>query len=41
MAEYIFIIYSCKKNLEKANKIYEKINNQIDNTKIYIIYGEI
>ena len=40
MAEYIFIIYSCKKNLEKANKIYEKINNQIDNTKIYIIYGE-
>ena len=40
MAEYIFIIYSCKKNLEKANKIYEKINNQIDNTKVYIIYGE-
>lgn len=37
---YIFIIYSCKKNLEKANKTYEKIHNKLLDTKVYIIYGD-
>jgi hypothetical protein len=40
MFDYVFIIYSCKKNLRRANKIYDKINNKFENTKILIIYGD-
>ena len=39
--DYIFIIYSCKKNIERANKTYEKIREKINNSKVYIIYGDI
>ena len=38
--EYIFILYSCEKNIEKTNKTYEKIYDKISNTKVYIIYGD-
>ena len=38
--ETIFILYSCKKNLEKTNKTYDKIYDKINNTKVYIIYGD-
>jgi len=40
MDDYIFIIYSCKKNIDKANKLYDKIYDQIEHCKIYIIYGD-
>jgi len=40
MDDFIFIIYSCKKNLEIANNIYLKINKKINKTKVYIIYGD-
>ena len=40
MDGYIFIIYSCKKNIDKANKIYDKIYGKLENCKIYIIYGD-
>lgn len=40
MSDYIFILYSCKKNLEKTDKTYDKIYDKIANTKVYIIYGE-
>lgn len=40
MDNYIFIIYSCKNNIDKANKLYNKIYDQIENCKIYIIYGD-
>lgn len=40
MYDYIFILYSCKKNIEMANKTYERIYNKINNTKVYIIYGD-
>uniref|UniRef100_A0A6C0E091 Uncharacterized protein n=1 Tax=viral metagenome TaxID=1070528 RepID=A0A6C0E091_9ZZZZ len=38
---YIFAIYSCKKYLEKANNIYDRINNKLTNTKVYIFYGNL
>jgi hypothetical protein len=40
MCDFIFILYSCKKNLENTNKIYDKIYNKLLNTKVYIIYGD-
>ena len=40
MNDYIFIIYSCKKNIDKANKLYDKIYDKIENCKVYIIYGD-
>lgn len=40
MFDYIFILYSCKKNLDKTNKIYDKINNKLHYSKVYIIYGD-
>jgi len=38
---YLFAIYSCVKYLDKAQKIYERINNKIINTKVYIFYGNL
>ena len=38
--KYIFIIYTCKKNLTKAETIYERINKKLDYGKVYIIYGD-
>ena len=38
--EYIFIIYSCKKNLFYANNIYNVIKNKLEKCKIFIIYGD-
>ena len=38
--KYIFIIYTCKKNLSKAETIYERINKNISFGKVYIIYGD-
>ena len=40
MFDYIFILYSCKKNLDKTNKIYDKINNKLNDSKVYIVYGD-
>lgn len=37
---YLFVIYSCKKNLEDANRIYNYLNNKLSDTKVIIIYGE-
>ena len=42
MPKFILCIYSCMKNLNKANKLYnsiiDKFNN--DDIKIFIIYGD-
>ena len=40
MIDYIFIIYSCKKNIKKANLLYNLVNNRLKNCKCYIIYGD-
>lgn len=37
---YLFVIYSCKKYLDDANRIYNYLNNKLSNTKVLIIYGE-
>lgn len=39
--DYIFIIYSCKKNLTYANNLYNNlIKNYLIKCKIFIIYGD-
>ena len=38
---YIICIYSCKKNLNKSNDLFNKINGKINNTRCFIIYGDI
>ena len=38
-SEYLFIIYSCQKNLPKAEQVYERIVNKLDKCKVYITYG--
>jgi tetratricopeptide (TPR) repeat protein len=40
--EYLFIIYSCKNNLERAESIYQRIhnNNGWKGCKVLILYGE-
>jgi len=41
--EYVFVIYSCKKNLHKANTIYDRIHIHIErdfNMKVLILYGD-
>jgi hypothetical protein len=41
--EYVFVIYSCKKNLHKANAIYDRFHTQIEdefNMKMLILYGD-
>jgi hypothetical protein len=45
MSEYIFVIYSCQKNLEIANKMYSMYfsNTQLLNSlkmKVLIAYGD-
>ena len=37
--ENLFIIYSCKKNLGKANLLYNLVNSKI-NCKCYIVFGD-
>ena len=37
--EYLFIIYSCKKNLLNAERVYERVNGKLVNCKVYICYG--
>ena len=37
--KYIYIIYSCQKNAQKAEFLYNKINGLINNGKCFIIYG--
>lgn len=38
---YLFIIYSCKKNLELANKVYNFLTSKtLLNSKIFILYGD-
>jgi len=37
---YLFVIYSCKKYLEDANRIYNYLNCKLNDTKVIIIYGE-
>ena len=46
MAEFIFVIYTCQKNLEIANKIYNLYfsNTELLNSlkmKVLIMYGDI
>lgn len=36
---YLFIIYSCFKNLHKSNSLYDLIINRLQNSKCYIICG--
>ena len=38
--DYLFIIYSCKKNTEKSEFLYKLVNNKIKFAKCYIIYGD-
>jgi hypothetical protein len=40
MDNYLFIIYSCKKNISKSNAIYERLMDKLIKTKVYILYGE-
>jgi hypothetical protein len=39
MSNYFFFIYSCKKNLKKANLLYDIIVNKLTDCTPYIIYG--
>ena len=39
--EFIFIIYSCKKNLDtKSNFLFHLINDKLPKCKCYIVYGD-
>jgi len=40
MPEFLFIIYSCKQNMEKSNFLYEVVNDRLPNCTCYIMYGE-
>jgi hypothetical protein len=37
---FLFVIYSCKKNLEKANRVYSLIKGKLDFCKILVLYGD-
>jgi hypothetical protein len=37
--EYLFIIYSCQKNLLQAEQVYERVNGKLLNCKVCICYG--
>ena len=40
-SEFIFIIYSCKKNLDtKSNFLFHLINDKLPKCKCYIVYGD-
>jgi hypothetical protein len=34
---YLFVIYSCKKYLDDANRIYNYLNNKLSDTKVIIM----
>ena len=38
--QFIFAIYSCKKNIAKSIFLYKLLQNKLDNCKTYIIYGD-
>lgn len=38
--EFVFIIYSCKKNSHKSEFIYQLLKNKLENTACFIIYGD-
>ena len=38
--EFIFCIYSCKKNIEKAEFLYHLIKDKLPSCKFYLIYGD-
>jgi hypothetical protein len=38
--QFLFVIYSCKKNLEKANLLYSILKNRLEFCKVVIIYGD-
>ena len=40
MDNYLFVIYSCKKNISKSNAIYNVLVDKLAQTKVYILYGE-
>ena len=40
MDNYLFVIYSCKKNIDKSNRIYELLVDKLEQTKVYILYGD-
>jgi hypothetical protein len=37
---YTFIVYSCKKNLQKSEALYKSLENKLAQTKVYIMYGD-
>ena len=37
--DFIFIIYSCKKNFEKHDLLYNLMHDRFENAKCYILYG--
>jgi hypothetical protein len=38
--KYIFVIYSCKKYIDKSKMLYDILVNNLDNTNVYILYGD-
>ena len=40
MVDYVFIVYSCIKNIKKALLLYNCVNMRLKNTKCYIIVGD-
>jgi hypothetical protein len=40
--DYIFVIYSCKKNLKKANGFYDRFHEYVEkyNFKMFVMYGD-
>lgn len=39
-SKFLFAIYSCKKNLEKANLLYSLLKNKLDLCTVVILYGD-
>ena len=40
MEDFLFIIYSCQKNLQKAEDIYARVNKKLLKCKVFIAYGD-
>jgi hypothetical protein len=38
--EVLFIIYSCKKKLNISEQLYDMLNNNLLNCKVYLMYGD-